>query len=808
MRRLAAVDLNGWRDFGALGWDPDDEDEGREHIAIVDGGVGAVVVERPIDRPVGQSGLSGSPMSGNRLVGGPQAILAPHGRGPGWGEVGASHRRHWIGTVLTEVAAGENRMSQYLAAALEALTVGAERLVHTIPDHRAFAEAEQGRFLRALEARHRVRSQLLWRSVAAFHEAIAQGVIKRQPGIRLRLLIHAADGVESQTLSLAEAHGFNRHLAPLRDGFGDLIWPELGLSHLLNQVEQKLLGLLPELNTSELEASRLPMRLLLGDARPGDIEILRRSNQNWLKVEAPDIPIAGLLPPLLTRPSWPEADATLVITPLAPVIAARLVDLVEPLAGHTHHAGPDWLARGALAAGRLIEKGLPHYLDRLEPIALAVLDGQEARFENLTPEDRHVPANKEFISDPMRGFLWKKGQNRLEVYVLKGAAEVRKWEATLDSAPARDVPVILQLRQTPGQSWAKLSIASDEWEVLTHAPIQLDWEALELDPRTPQKVLEEIVGQPPVVPERVIEPAHIGYWDGSLGFAAMGEMLGADLNTLYGLLHRSTRNLPDGSGPASDGLRWHPVGTDGDLPRNLPSEWQSAFVIRLNAIAQDLDDRIRVGQPVIDNRGFLCLTWCFTQCPDMVQDHILEALEASNDGREHPLLAMHAAERRLQQAAGRAICGKARVGRLLNALTQRERPTHDTFGALSFVLSRREEAPAALNSDTVQSIAKWLCHGLGSLNEQRRYKQTFNYLLATIGGLLRFREVERYAFVAGRDPVADQFVRLLETAADGLQKQSGMNQAVPRLRPIVADLIELLSGTGGDPDLLKRIDIG
>ncbi len=808
MRRLAAIDLNGWRDYGALGWDPDDEDEAQDHIEVVDGGVGAVVVERPKLRPDTQGAGHCTVQADVALVGGPQAILAPHGRGPGWGQIGAENRRHQITTVLAEVAEGTNRMFPHLAAATAALTVGAESLVLTIPDHRAFAEAVQGRFLRALEGRHRVRSQLLWRSVAAFHEALAQGTIQQQPGTRLRLLIHAADGLELQTLSLAEAHGFNQHLAPLRDSFGELIWPELGLTRLLGLVERLMREKLPELELPELDRSRLPLRLLLGDAEPGDTEILRRSNQNWLKVEAPVIPIAELLPSILPPPRWPDADATLLITPLRPDIAAGLIGLVQTLAGQIDCADPEWVARGALAAGRLIEKGLPHYLDRLEPIALAVLDESEARFEPLTPDDRHVPANKEFVSAPMRGFVWGQGRDRLEVYVVKGKGEVRRWVAIVDAAPAQDAPVVLQLRQMPGQSWAKLSITSEEWDLLARAPILLDWEALEPDPRTPQEVLEELAPSRPVVPNRVVEPAYGGFWDGTLGLAPFGQMLNANLNTLYGFLHRSTRRLPDEIGNVSDGLRWHPVSTDGEFPPGFEREWESSFVDRLERIAEDLDDRIRLGNPINDNKGFLCLTWCFTRCPVVIQGHILDALEAANEGRRHPLLGMHSAERRLQHAAGRAIQGEAGVRRLLAALTQRDQPTHDTYGALSFVLSRRAEAPVALNIASVQQIAIWLCGKLESLNSEGRYKQTFNYVLAAIGGLLRFREVEPFAFVTGRDPAADQFIRLLEEAARGLHDEKGVNQAVPRLQAIVADLIDLLSGTGGDPDILRRIDIG
>ena len=73
MRRIVGLDLNGWRDFAARDWSPEDLEAKDDALRIIDGGIEGVAV-RDLD---------------DRWLGGPQAVLAPHGRGPGWGRIGA-----------------------------------------------------------------------------------------------------------------------------------------------------------------------------------------------------------------------------------------------------------------------------------------------------------------------------------------------------------------------------------------------------------------------------------------------------------------------------------------------------------------------------------------------------------------------------------------------------------------------------------------------------------------------------------------------------------------------------------------------
>ena len=75
-----------------------------------------------------------------------------------------------------------------------------------------------------------------------------------------------------------------------------------------------------------------------------------------------------------------------------------------------------------------------------------------------------------------------------------------------------------------------------------------------------------------------------------------------------------------------------------------------------------------------------------------------------------------------------------------------------------------------------------------------------------VTGLLRYREVSPWALVADREPAARELVAALAEARKRLaQRVRSVTQGQVKLA-IVDDLIEMLSGTGGDPDLLRRID--
>jgi len=129
-RKLCGYDVNGWRDGVARNWvaRPGDEEE-IGVVRIVEGAVLPDVV------------LAGEGVS-QRWIGGAQAVLAPHGRGGGWGKTfGVPERRQSIRSLIAD----ETVSSSVLAAAFTGLAQGASHSVAAIADTAATTERMQER---------------------------------------------------------------------------------------------------------------------------------------------------------------------------------------------------------------------------------------------------------------------------------------------------------------------------------------------------------------------------------------------------------------------------------------------------------------------------------------------------------------------------------------------------------------------------------------------------------------------------------------------------------------------------------------
>ncbi|WP_439817493.1 hypothetical protein [Zavarzinia sp. CC-PAN008] len=798
MTRWVGLSLDGWHDYAARDWDYGSsdrrrDDDGSRRIVHVDGGTAGVVIVE---------------VDGN-LVGGPRAALSSCGTGAGWGPAGDAHRRSTLRAMLRALNDGGDdagKAAMGVHAAASALCRGGQRVMVAVPDQAGFDEAAQRRMLAALPRTTGLRGQLLWRSVALFHEMFARRLVPDDAPVRI--LVHCAEGFEQQELTLREAHGYDGHKAPVRDGHGTLIYPELGLDRLSERAEELAKALCPALADPGLNGSELPLRLLLGDAAPGELELLRLKSGGWVEVEAPRLDPVKVLPGMLAGPVF-DSTKTVIVTPLA-VEFWRPLRSILGVGRQALIARPRRIASGALRAARIVQHGKPHYLDRLEPIAIAVQAKGTTGWERLTPkDDRHVPANEEYVSRERRDFTLRKGQTDVSIPVLKGAAEVRVWQDKLSTAPDKDVNLIVQLRQTPGQSWARVSITSDDWDVLRRQPILLDWEGLAKDERTPEQVLADVQRPRPTVPNRIVEDAHIGFWDGSLVNPRLDRLVGADPDQLYRAL---SRPYALGHSPSARFVV-RPVGSDGKLPDELRDPIRSAFLARLEELGAAIDADVRAGCTPSSNRSLLCVTWAATLCPAVVQEHLLAALHCDNHRHAHPLRGLKPSGLILR-AIGRVVSGEARVRQALELLVDRPKANNDTLAALSHLLSRRSETAMALDARLADSIGSLLNKELAALViDGKRYKIKFQHVLSSIGGLLRFREVDYDFLLIGKDRLADQIVENLQLAEADLKslgKVSGRKARVTaaqatRKALVVADLIRWLEGEG-DPNILTKID--
>jgi hypothetical protein len=650
--------------------------------------------------------------------------------------------------------------------------------------------------------------RLLWRSVAAFIDLLSNGRIGPEAeGTRFRILVHGGHGIEDQLLTLRRDPEHPHHFAPERAGPGTLCADSVGLDSLFAQAAIIVRDRNGAVAWERCEHSRLGPQLLTGEVAAGETEVLRSWNGNWVAVTAPEIAPEALKLDAVEIPAPPEpVAATFLVTPLAETYADTLAHALARAAGPIETIGPETVARGCLRAGRIIERGLPHYFDRLEPVAIAVLRGEQPTFDHLITRDSVVPANREYVSRELSGFEWAKGKSAIEFYVLKGETEVRHWQVTKESAPPQNASVALRIRQMPGQSWARLTVSSAAWDPLSRSPVALDWETLTPIDLSPDEVLAKLRTPPPTIPERIVERPHINLWMGA-DWAGNGEA--------SRLARAAARGEPVTPGRWAAEIRrgrLHPepprerfwlVGTDGDLPDGLPQDVLEGFRVALDRLAA-FACAATLHVPPMDNELLIALTWCFIRCPEVVQDHILDALEAHARGEPHPLSLPRFAIRVLHQGAGRAVSGVTRLERLFRYLDRAPINT-DTLNALAMALSRREEAPQALTREQVDRFLDRLGRELIARIEARDFRIRFRNTLSAIAGLFRWRKREPFALLAARDPVAAQLRETLNRAKEMLERGIDISQRQQKI-DLVALIIDYLDGQG-DPDILRRIEV-
>jgi hypothetical protein len=790
-RRIVGLDLNGRFDMAARDWNEEDaEIQPAGDVRLIRGGTGgAVVTTRQ-----------------NRLVAGPQAALAPHGRGQGWGEIGDAARRRGLAEALDHVGRDRGDAS-LIRAAVDALARGCDQVVAAVPDLARFDEAAQGATLDAMLVRRRS-VRLLWRPVAAFIELLANGRIGPEAeGARFRILVHGGHGIEDQLLTLRRDPEHPRHFAPERAGPGTSCATANGLDSLFAEAAIIVRNRNGAVAWERCEHSRLGPQLLTGVAAAGDTEVLRSWNGNWVAVTAPEIaPEALHLDAAEITPPPEPVAATFLVTPLADPYADTLADALSRAAGPIETIGPEIVARGCLRAGRIIERGLPHYFDRLEPVAIAVLRGEHPAFDHLIPPNSVVPANREYVSRELSGFEWAKGKSAIEFYVLKGETEVRHWQVTKEAAPPQNASVGLRIRQMPGQSWARLTVSSTAWEPLSRSPVALDWETLTPIDLSPEEVLAKLRTPPPTIPERIVERPHLDLWMGA-DWAGNGEA--------SRLARAAAKGEPVAPGRWAAEIRQarrHPeppherfwlVGTDGDVPDGLPQDVREGFDEALDRLAASACTAT-LRRPPRNNELLIALTWCFIRCPEPVQDGILDALDAHALGERHPLSLPPHAIRVLRQGAGRAVSGVTRFERLFRYLDRAPINT-DTLNALAMALSRREEAPQGLTREQVDRFLDRLGWELIARIEARDFRIRFRNTLSAIAGLFRWRKREPFALLAVRDPVAGKLRETLTRAEEMLERGHDIQQKEQKI-DLVRRIIDFLDGEG-DPDILRRVEV-
>lgn len=789
MRQPIGLDINGWADAACRDWSAEEPDLAPADIHLLDGGLCSVVVEHD-----------------DLHVGGPQAALSPIGRGGGWGDIGAVEKRRSIAAAwrrfLTETPDPASAADLRIAAA--ALSHFADHRVMCIPDRPEMDEERQRVLLQAFEGPRAAGVHLLWRSVAIVLGMLDDGLLPGAAnGSRVACLTHEFDGFALQLFTVRALIEHSGILAPERGGPSVVHASDWGFDTLLDRAMDAVAAANPGLADWSGERPRMPAELLFAQSWPREAEIVRRDNGTWTNVEPP-ASVAMPDPCALGLPRV-DADILLVWTPLALCHRPALLGALHAATGLVPvvvDAGA--AARGALRAARRIGRGEPHYLDRLDPIAMVVARGGEPVFEDLIGPDAIVPGNREYVSAPIEHLAWPAGMDRAEFFIRKGASQIRRWVIDSLPPPSRAEPLIVQLRQTPAQGWARLSITSGQWEELRNSPIVLDWNRLEPIASTEAEVLSTLARPRPVVPGRVRLAPHVGLWTGTARFRGLASALRHFHGEARPDFHRLSASLRTSQRDTALGQVFFAVGSDGDLPAELDPDLagllESAIAAAWRRLQAALD-----GHRLTDNGALLVLTWVFGRCPIGAKHELLRAAAALLANRSHAFLVPTRASSVVVQGLGRVLNEEALLRRAIPLVAARL-DNANFVSAMAAMVSRPEAAPAVLAELDAESIMASLQHRIATCIRDGRFSIHFRHALTAIVGVLRVRERDPWALVADRSPIAAALSAELGRAAAAIDARRHRVRAADALLALLPEIAKVLDGRGGRADILDALE--
>lgn len=772
-RRVCGYDLNGWRDMAARNWmvRPGEDAEPGSDIFLTESGPLPVVVQ------------AGDPA---RWIGGPQAMLAPHGRGEGWGEVGRRERRVGVRQALERDEPG----TDLLAAALGGLAQDTQHAVLAIDDTPFTTEHLQERLLSVLGVMRISARLLVWRPVLAALFAIDRDLVGQ--GQKVGVICQTTEGLSLQTLRIRRESGAHAPvLAPERRTAGRTLTSDFGYRRLVESASQAV-------------AADQPVSFIAGDAQAvGRLtlgllarrEILRLPGGAWHLF---------LPPKALDPPEFDLSDAS--FAPLADCDVVLLETLTEGRLREGLERGvaavlrrevvtlpPSAIAQGALVAARRIEPDDPIYFDFLPQISTIVQRSEGAVSFDLIGAEETLQAGRLYRSERPARLAIPAQQDRLSVYLRKQAEDwPRKAIIELGTTLTKASPVDLWVEQAPAAGRATILMQSPDisrqltvdWE--TAEQIHMDWDSLVQSLATPL----------PTIPKRLVLPCGMQGWAGTdraRGLAAL-------------LAENASRREVDWDSLAVRLVQrpygFYCISSDGELPRELDAGTVALLTDLTARASAHLRGRVE-GSVMADNASLKFLTWQFRRCPGEAARLLCDSL----DLRWRTHLRFSGNERVLQyQGLGRVARDETLEAIILDHLRGKQITDWSwrrESACLAFLLSRSDTAPLLLTHKDVQRAARIVIREFEA-NIGAGYTK-FAYAPFLLGGLLRWRLKEPRALVAGIDRDATAMARVVERAIKDINGMRPRPARLERYLRLLGDLHDELQGAGGNPDLLLDI---
>lgn len=771
--RHCGIDLNGRRDLALRNWTIGADGEESEQKFQIHGGIFGSLVR------VGDA-------SNPKWIGGFQSELAPHGRGPGWGEVGRIERRTSLRSVLDQTEPNVD----LLRAAIEGLGKGASHAVMAIDDTAEATEVRQDLLLSAMHRAGLRQRLLVWRPVLAILSVLQDQDLSE--GSSVGIINHTKDGLGIQMLRIRRETGRTRTiLAPERRSAGLLAQSEVGYAGLERLAEKAISAIFEEMPTTE--APRALGLLALGlEAEP---EVLRTERGRWVRLAPPK----GIATPTVAlskeaKECLHSCDLvlfeTLVEGRLRTEISSRLSNILDrEIIG----LSPNCVAMGALEAAERMSRDEPVYFDFLPQISTIVsssTDREPMNFDLIDP-DATLAAGRIYRSPKPAKLGLDKGQDRLTIYLKKEMVEwPRKAEIDLGTIVNSAAPVDLFVEQSPLSGSARIVLRSPALS-RQHT---VDWQAAEEVRHDWASLIKELETPAPTIPERLILPCGMEPWEGSNraeGLLSLLDRYDGARSVDWDSLAARMASRPNGM---------FCISSDGNLPPDVP-EHSVKKLKRLTERAVDEELSRLAKQKDKDNARLRFLLWQFRRCPDVIVKYLLPVISDRDAWRG--LFPHWKHWQMVLQGLGRCAATPQIEQATMKAVLSRPRSTWQWWGenaCLSFLLSRSDTAVQFLNRRHVEMIAKAALDDFEA-NVGTDYTRFF-YAPFLMVGLLRWRQVERRSLIEGQDAIADDFGFMVRKTLPDIDRRA---QTIGNLRKYVRlleQVLDELRGEGSNPELL------
>lgn len=786
-RKLCGYDLNGWKDSAARNWRV--MEDGEEVIGERNSGR-AILNPAVVRIGTGQ---------GEGWIGGSQAALAPHGRGGGWGDVGASDRRRLVRAMLADHATPVTA----LAAALSGHAHGAKYCAISIDDHPGTGERLQERLLSAVASARLGRGLLVWRSVLSVLGCLVTMPDQMKPtdGLKIGVLGHVGEGFTIQKLTLRlEAEARLSVFAPERQQTATLLNSSLGYAGLLSRIGDQLQTSGSAPDPGWKEHARSPSAWAFDAA--SEPELIRNARGGFSQVDMnSEILLDALNFDASDLNTLEGCDFVILETLTTGEIRASIArDLRDTVSCPLIIPDSANVANGALEAARRYAAGEPVYFDFLPRISTIVLGQDGAANYDLVESTETLPAGRIYRSPRPARFAIQPNQSEFSVHLRKDLEPwPRKARVRIGSSLPTAVQVELRVEQMPAAGRARLIIDAPT----ISRQFTIDWNGAEEVQKPWDDLIAELGTAPATIPNRMVLPCGLGAWEDSTRVSGLYTLLCKnDGKETVDWASLATRL-------ASRPNREYCISSDGEIPEGLPEDAVQLLDKMTERAMLHIQDRIS-GKTVANNESLKFLTWQFKRSPPELPGLLLDAWEARSTLCQHPFAGNYMSWVLIFQGLGRTCRSDDDEHRAFSIIFDtpiQQWRWHRETAAVAFILSRSETAPLRLERKHIDLLGKRILIEFGQALGTKYTR--FNYAPFLLAGLLRWRMKSPGALVVGRDALADEMARAIHRTLADFSKTSPRDHqktaAVSRYKPILVQLLDELEGHGTNPDLLLDI---